>query len=80
MSALEVAAVPMKLHIKKIPYSSPYPWRLVADDGREIQLPETFIHPELGHTRITTSVRGNTRKECEEQTLALLAQLLGIAK
>ena len=52
------------------------PWRLLMDDGRQVELPAAFDHPMLGKITISQPVSGNTRKDCEAKALALLEWLM----
>ena len=63
------------MHIEKRGYSS-NPWRLIDSQGREVDIPMAFDHPDLGATSIMHPVCGVTRKQCEAAALALLETLL----
>ena len=65
----------MKLTIEKKGYSSK-PWRLITGEGREVEIPVVMDHPMIGKTIITQSVSGNTKRECTDAALDLLARLI----
>lgn len=63
------------MEIKKENYSAK-PWRLLDRNGYEVRLPVQFDHPDLGVTTILQSISGDTRKQCEVETLGLFEQTL----
>lgn len=52
------------------------PWRLINDGGGMVFATERFQHPQLGQILIESPIGGETRRECEERTLALLSSML----
>ena len=59
------------MKIEKRNYSRS-PWRLIDNNGREVQWQRPMKHPDLGQTWVTEPVAGATRAECTERTLELL--------
>ena len=64
----------MSYQIVRMCYSAA-PWRLLDDDGREVQAPKRIEHPVMGWVTVLMSVSGSTRRECEAAALALLPLL-----
>lgn len=72
----------MRLAIQKMGYSR-NPWRLVDLDAPEewngpqqVVVSVQFDHPDLGMTQIEEAVSGNTKTECIESVLRLLANII----
>ena len=64
----------MSYQIVRMCYSAA-PWRLLDDDGREVQAPQRIEHPVMGWVTVLMPVAGSTRRECEAAALALLPLL-----
>ena len=54
---------------------SALPWRLLDDDGHEVQVPQRIEHPVMGRVTVLMPVAVSTRRECEAAALALLPVL-----
>ena len=73
------------MEIKKLNYSM-NPWRLIADDGREVYVPEVVTVPSPGKfgsterkpTIVNGPVCGKTKTECIQKSLDLLSKLINL--
>ena len=54
--------------IKKLGYSS-NPWRLIDEDGQEVYEDVTIDHAELGKSRVSMPVCGNTKQAVVDRVL-----------
>ncbi len=59
------------MKIEKRSYSSS-PWRLIDNNGREVNWQRPMKHPDLGATWVNEPVMGVTKAECTERVLELL--------
>ena len=60
------------MKIEKRSYSRS-PWRLIENSGQEVQWQRPMTHSDLGQTWVTEPVMGDTKAECTERVLELLA-------
>ena len=60
-----------QMKIEKRSYSSS-PWRLIDNNGREVNWQRPMKHPDLGATWVNEPVMGVTKAECTERVLELL--------
>ena len=63
------------MKIVKMSYSAS-PWRLVNDDGQEVNATMPMDHANLGMTMVTTAISGKTKAECIDASLKLLSTLM----
>jgi hypothetical protein len=58
--------------IEKRSYSRS-PWRLIDNNGNEVMWQRPMKHPDIGATWVYEPVMGDTKTECTERVLELLA-------
>lgn len=63
------------MKIVKMSYSAS-PWRLVNDDGQEVNATMPMDHANLGMTMVTMAISGKTKAECIDASLKLLSTLM----
>lgn len=59
------------LRIEKLGYSS-HPWRLLTEEGIELEWSKPFKHPDIGITWVKGPICGETKKELVDEILCLL--------
>lgn len=69
----------MKLRIEKQNYSM-CPWRLVNEAGKDVSWSKPMKHPDLGWTVINSPICGQTKQECIDEALDVLAHLVELRR